>query len=327
MFLKEQNHIPIIDNLRAIAALSVCFFHFICGPIGFITNKDVLYFFNFGLYGVQLFFVISGFIIPWSIARYNYSINKYFKFIFKRFIRLEPPYIVSIILMLGYFFARQFYSDIPDAKHISTNQLLLHIGYLIPFSNFEWINQVYWTLAIEFQFYLFMGLFYFVIVADKIWIRVFGYIFVIGISFIGDEKFLLYWLPVFLSGNLLFLYLTNRIQKYEFGVFILLSFIQIALFLPAPTVFVTFFAVISILFFNKYSNVVLTWIGKISYSIYLTHTIFGYAVINILSHKVDSALSKVFVVLLGISITIVSSYVMYLIVEKPSQRLSSKIKL
>jgi peptidoglycan/LPS O-acetylase OafA/YrhL len=168
--LKDNGYVPILDSLRAIAALSVCLFHFVCGPIDFIENKTILSVFDFGLYGVQMFFVISGFVIPWAISKYKYKISNYFRFIGKRFLRLEPPYIASILLVICFFYLRKLYTDAPDIRlpELNINQLLLHFGYLIPFTKYTWMNRVYWTLAIEFQFYLFMGLFYFVITNKKV---------------------------------------------------------------------------------------------------------------------------------------------------------------
>jgi peptidoglycan/LPS O-acetylase OafA/YrhL len=327
MAQQKNPHVPVLDSLRAIAALSVCVYHFVCGPIDFISNQTVLDVFTFGKYGVQLFFVISGFIIPWSVYHNNYRISKYFKFLLKRFLRLEPPYLVSIALALGILFFRGFYADLPESRAISAEQVLLHIGYFIPFSNYKWVLDVYWTLAIEFQFYLFMGLFYFAIISEKIALRLTGYALVLGLSFIGTRNFLFYWLPVFLVGNMLFLFLTKRIGKAEFYSMMLIIFIQIAVFLPGPVFFSSLIPAAAILYMFNYSNPVLDWVGKISYSIYLLHTIVGTTVINILSHHAHNPFTKAAVVLTGVGVSIVCSYVMYVFIEKPSKRLSSKIKL
>ena len=50
--------IEILESLRAFAALSVCFFHFIC-ITGYFHTKWILEFFYHWQFGVQLFFVIS----------------------------------------------------------------------------------------------------------------------------------------------------------------------------------------------------------------------------------------------------------------------------
>ncbi|MDF2437021.1 MAG: putative acyltransferase [Bacteroidota bacterium] len=325
--MKINNHVPVLDVLRALAALSVCLYHFVIGPINFITNESVLNFFGYGKYGVQLFFVISGFIIPWALSKYEYNLNKYPKFLLKRFLRLEPPYLISIALALGVLFVRGFYSELPSSRVVHLDQFLLHIGYLIPFSNYKWILEIYWTLAIEFQFYLFMGLFYFAIINKRSGVRILSYIIVLFLSFIGTRNFVFYWLPVFLLGNILFLFMTSKINRSEFYFVSLIIQIFIGVFLSIPILVSSIIAYLTILFMFNYSNRVFAWVGKISYSIYLIHTIVGTTVINILSHHVHSPIMKMAVVLTGVAVTIFVSYMMYLLVEKPSQKLSSKIKL
>jgi peptidoglycan/LPS O-acetylase OafA/YrhL len=323
---EKDHHIPVLDNLRAIAAFSVCLYHFVVGPIHFIENKTILQVFGFGKYGVQLFFVISGFIIPWSIARSSYTIRNYFRFLLKRFIRLEPPYLVSILLVLILYWLRKYYTDLPDARNFQPEQVLLHIGYLIPFSNYDWIIDVYWTLAIEFQFYLFMALFFFVITSRKMPVRVLGYIVVLGLSFIGNKEFLPFWFPVFLLGNMLFLWITERIGKGEFWGFSILVCLVLGIFYPLPILVSSLVAFIGILFFYNYSNRLLAWLGKISYSVYLVHTIIGTALINFLSHRAHSSFAKSGVIVIGLLVTIGCSYLMYRLVEGPAKRWSSRIK-
>ncbi|MBN8697658.1 MAG: acyltransferase [Bacteroidetes bacterium] len=323
----KPKHVPVLDSLRAIAALSVCFYHFICGPIGFIKNEFILDSFYLGAFGVQMFFVISGFIIPWSLYHNKYKILYYFKFLLKRFIRLEPPYLISILLVVVFFFLRKLYTDVPDVRlpFLDAKQIALHVGYLIPFTDYHWMNRVYWTLAIEFQFYLFMGLFYFLIIKDDFKIRLSGYLFVFGVSFIGSDQFLLHWLPVFLLGNLLFLKMTDHINKIEFYFFSIVSFLLISLYNPLPAFFACFISVVMILFFYNYSNKILNWFGKISYSIYLTHAIVGLASINVMLRFANSSFSKVLIIIIGFLITLFVSYIMYRFVEKKSQQISSKI--
>jgi proteic killer suppression protein len=93
-------NVPILDSLRAFAALSVCLFHFVCTTTDYIKTQWILDIFSVGSYGVQLFFVISGFVIPWSMYNANFKINHFFKFALKRFSRLEPPYIASLFFAI-----------------------------------------------------------------------------------------------------------------------------------------------------------------------------------------------------------------------------------
>jgi peptidoglycan/LPS O-acetylase OafA/YrhL len=53
-----------------------------------------------GLFCVEIFFVISGFILPYSLWKGGYVRRDYGKFILKRVVRLDPPYFGAIILAL-----------------------------------------------------------------------------------------------------------------------------------------------------------------------------------------------------------------------------------
>ncbi len=55
---------------------------------------------KYGYLGVDIFFVISGFVIPWSLYRTRYAIRDYPRFLLKRNVRLYPPYLASIAISI-----------------------------------------------------------------------------------------------------------------------------------------------------------------------------------------------------------------------------------
>ncbi|TCD07719.1 acyltransferase [Pedobacter frigidisoli] len=145
---QEKAHINSADWIRAIAALMVTVFH-----LGGKTQPIL----NLGWLGVQAFFVLSGFIICWSLPM-HYSYNNLARFIWKRVIRIEPPYIISIVLMimLNFIIEKNYQIDWLD--------IVAHLGYLNNFLSKDYLNPVYWTLGIEFQFYLFIAFMFPIIV-------------------------------------------------------------------------------------------------------------------------------------------------------------------
>ncbi len=324
-----KKEIPILDSLRAIAAWSVCLYHFICTTIGFIDPSTFIYkTFSFGSYGVHLFFVISGLVIPWSLYHTGYQIKNFFKFFIKRLARLEPPYIVSIILMLAVIFLRN-YSPAYNGNEITITikQLLLHLGYLIPFfKGVTWLNNIYWTLAIEFQYYILIGFLYFLFISTHVYIRSIAYIIIALVPvLLPDSHFLPYWLPVFGIGVLIFLYKSNLIHAAEFIAVSILFLADIFIFNEKIACVITAFSgLIIIVAFNR-TNKILAWLGKFSYSVYLIHAIAGAAAVNILSHYVTTNIGKLAVVICGVAVTFISSYLMNLFIENPSKRLSSKL--
>lgn len=320
--------ILVLDSLRAFAALSVCFFHFICTVTGFIQTDWILNIFSIGQYGVQLFFVVSGFVIPWSMYNAKYEIKHFFKFFLKRISRLEPPYLFSILLALLILYLREKYLGRSNAHmDISLRQVVLHLGYLIPFfEGYQWLNQVYWTLAIEFQYYLFIALLFIPLTRSSIWIRflIYGSIFMLSLH--NDSRFLLYWLPLFLLGILLFMSKTQIISKKEyylvslcvtgFGFYVYPFWAMIYALIP----------LIMVLFYSDIKLWVIDSLGKFSYSIYLIHSLVGASLINVFSHYCTSGWMKVLVILLGLCTTILAAWLTYLFIERPSKKLSASIK-
>src|SRR3569832_1975532 len=91
--MAQADRIEILDWLRGLAALAVAWFHFTVGgplvPDGAFKEAG-----QFGRHGVDAFFVISGFVIPYSMSRGGYRGWKdSLRFVFKRLARLEPPYL------------------------------------------------------------------------------------------------------------------------------------------------------------------------------------------------------------------------------------------
>jgi len=326
---KVKREIPILDNLRAIAAWSVCLYHFICTTTGLISHDNFIYkVFSFGSYGVHLFFVISGLVIPWSLYHNNYQLKNFFKFFVKRLARLEPPYIVSVIVMLFILLIRK-YSPAYNGNEVavSAKQLVLHVGYLIPFfKGIPWLNNVYWTLAIEFQYYILIGLLYFLFVSKLFYMRYLAYLLIIGLpTVLPYADFLPFWLPVFGIGVLIFLYKSNLISITEFLIVSLLFSIAIFIFNQPTACIVSLISEFAIIFMFTKTTKILAWLGKFSYSVYLMHAIIGAAAVNILSHYAVTNFSKAAIVIAGIAVTFISSYLMYLFVENPSKKLSSKL--
>ncbi len=329
IFLKTQSEIPILDNLRAVAAWSVVLYHFICTTIGFTDVNSWIYkTFYFGQYGVHLFFIISGMVIPWSLYKNSYRIKNLFSFLLKRLIRLEPPYLFSILLAIAFIYFRK-YSPTYDGldRQITALQVFLHVGYMVPFvENVSWLNSVYWTLAIEFQYYLIIGMLYFLFISPYLLIRCLGYIILLAAPLISSSgNFLPYWLPLFGVGIVLFLYKSNQIKVFELCATSICFVLHLFFFNGLVAASIAVASIFLILFMFSYSNRFLSFLGKFSYSVYLIHPIVGAAFVNVLSHYVAGAFEKMLLVLGGLVITAVGSYIMYMAVEKPSKKISSKL--
>lgn len=330
MSIQQNNsNVPVLNSLRAFAAISVCLFHFVYTTTDFIHTTWILNIFSVGKYGVQMFFVISGFIIPWSMYQAKFEIRHFFKFALKRFLRLEPPYIASIFIAIVIFLGRDYFLNLNNFKtEVTSPRILLHFGYLIPFfENYNWFNKVYWTLAIEFQYYFFIALLFVPLINSNLLLRIIIGISVIALSFIGQGDFLPYWLPVFYIGITVFMFKGNKsITQYEFWITLfLLVFFCIYKYAFASVVYMII-PVIAIVFFNQYKIPVLNFFGKISYSIYIIGGTIGGTCVNILAHSNKTDLGKFFVIIAGLTITLISAHISYFLIEKPSKKIASSIK-
>lgn len=318
-----------IDFLRGVAALLVAFFHFthhhsIHGVL--LNEQDWVYKLgHYGQYGVHLFFVISGFVIPYSMVKHNYSIKKIGKFLLKRITRIEPPYLLSIlwVILSGVGFAIYLGNDIV----IEWKRIALHIGYLIPFSNEHWFNDVYWTLAIEFQYYLFIALtFSFFFHKNKI-VQTLALATMAILPLLGYNSFLVAYTPIFGLGILGALIQLNRITRQSFFFWIVIYFIAITYFIGvfvAVLTLITLFIIVGMHIKTKSS----VFLGAISYSIYLTHGELGGKLIYFLIPFCPTSSIQSYLLLIGaILFSIFGAWVFYRVVEAPAKRLASKIKL
>lgn len=86
-----------IDILRGVASLAVCWFH-LTNTYGHDSIARI--YGQLGWLGVEVFFVLSGFIIPYAMFNVGYTFADGWKtFISKRLLRIEPPYLMSILLV------------------------------------------------------------------------------------------------------------------------------------------------------------------------------------------------------------------------------------
>ena len=156
------SRMPVVDGLRGLAIIAVLVFHFAHFGVTFGTSAWERYYQNvagMGWVGVDLFFVLSGFLITGILIDARNSSNYFVVFYFRRAIRIFPLYYLSLALLmtLAPFSSRvvQHQSQMvqPIAKLLAWLYLLniqIAIG---SFSAIPVYLQHLWSLAIEEQFY------------------------------------------------------------------------------------------------------------------------------------------------------------------------------
>lgn len=135
-----------LDSLRGLAATAVLLFHVTYFNDQQHASPVAIW---WGHYGVELFFVISGFVILMTIEK---SSNLW-QFVVSRFARLYPTYWCAVLLTtLVIVTFRQ--SEIPSPARLLANLTMFHSFMFMRISS---IDGSYWTLTRELLFYLMIG--------------------------------------------------------------------------------------------------------------------------------------------------------------------------
>ncbi|MCA1629093.1 MAG: acyltransferase [Acidobacteria bacterium] len=310
-----------VDSLRGIAAFSVVWFHATylntLLPDGALKSSG-----HFGWLGVEVFFVISGFIIPYSMHAAGYAISHYPSFLAKRITRLDPPYLLSIALTLALTFLvnlKPGYTGEPF--RIDPLGLILHLGYLNAFLGREWVNPIYWTLAIEFQYYLIVGLAFPLMSSGRRSVRLafFGSAIMLSLC-IRSGNMIFVYAPIFLIGVALFEFHAKIVKGNEAIMLIGACALAAALSLDIRYSAAGLLAVAAIRFL-RLDYAPLKFLGLVSYSLYLIHVPLAkpiWRAAGSLGVNPYVALAAV------VAASLAGAWAFYLIIERPAQRWSRR---
>ncbi len=182
-------HIGQLDGVRGLAILLVLIFHF------FYPHVSVA---GIGWIGVDLFFVLSGFLIT-GILFDTKTDSAYFKnFYFKRAVRIFPLYYATLLF---FFFLAPLIIDtdvIAGFQYLKANEIYFwaYLSNILAVTDSDWpsLNALshFWSLAIEEQFYMAWPLFIYLIPNKHLIKAIIGVIFlaigfrIYSFVFIGD---------------------------------------------------------------------------------------------------------------------------------------------
>jgi len=300
----KNNHYYQLDVFRALAALSVCAVHF--NFDSFFNNH-----FANGKF-VQLFFALSGFVI---YLNYHQKINNFIDlkfFIIKRFKRLYPLHLFFLIIFalvefLKYLFLMKYghQSNSEPFSANNFNNFLLNLFFLQHFAETYNFNTPSWSISVEMMLYITISL-QFLFFKNHIIKILFLYLFIFGIFFseiygatLSINAYFSGLYSFFIGCLFSYFYIRKKIilKNYFFEIF---YFVILVMFLSE----IFYFKLISMDFFNSIFfglifylscfldkdsfifkllfNKFFQFLGKISYSIYLSHLLIFYTLKQIM---------------------------------------------
>ena len=152
---RRNAHVPELDGVRGLAILMVLLYHFRHGypPMLRELDKKIL---GLGWSGVDLFFVLSGFLISGILLDTMEARNYYWSFYGRRILRIFPLYLIAVF---GYF--QVLVPLAAHFRHPTLSGASREIWFWLHASNFpaaeaykEKFLPHFWSLSVEEQFYL-----------------------------------------------------------------------------------------------------------------------------------------------------------------------------
>ena len=314
-----------LDFLRAVAAFMVCTYHLSSRP-ELQLGRTLESLTDNGFLGFYVFFVISGFVIPLSMERVKCGFRHYVLFLWKRCVRIYPPFMASALLAVTLVWLT---AGIPhhgsEAFVMPGFKCWLANLFLVAgFTGDNWLLPVYWTLAFELQFYLIVGLVY-----PRLgkWTRAglmaFVFCCVAVANLVPGHTWLFFCFPYFAAGMIAYKRMTGAIPAGQF-------FCALAVLVPGVACAQNWLAAAVLggstlfcLYGRAFVWPPVVWLGTISYSWFLLHEPVGRRLVNL---SLQNGHGGWVVVFSALSVTIVVAIFFYYLIEKPAVLWSKKVR-
>jgi peptidoglycan/LPS O-acetylase OafA/YrhL len=328
-----SNRIYQIDLFRFIAALMVVLYHylFVSQSIKGLTNvrfNEVGTFFKYGYLGVDLFFIISGFVIMLSVKHRSLK-----KFMISRFLRLYPIYWMCILIT----FLVTLFLGSPKFQS-SFQELLVNTTMFQGVFGVKSIDGVYWSLLVELKFYMLIAIYLIVNNFKKISLNylLFLWLLITVLHLFFREAFVfkvlnyffvLEWSSYFIAGIVFFQIFKNRLNFSK--AFLLIVCLSISIYnavlrieslesaydsLFSPYVIACILSIFYLLMvlvstgkLRSLNSPKLLKMGLLTYPLYLLHQYVGYVLFDALEPYINKYLILGFTVGLMILLSYVIS--------------------
>ncbi len=316
-----------LDALRGIAATLVMLFHY-------TTRYDQLYTHTlqpaftlpWGHYGVNLFFMISGFVIFMTLHR----VKRPMDFVVSRFSRLFPAFWVAVAVTFLLTHALGLPGKTVGIGTAAMNLFMIHGLVKIPH-----VDSVYWTLEIELLFYAWALLLYLLGRLDKVHLALTVLLALRLLYFLADKLagvdlsytfshlLILPYIPWFVCGIMIYRLTQLATESPRLDLLVLLAAIVVLGVVEAPPIGLLAACLSGLLWTAAngrlpiLANPVLAWLGAIYYTLYLLHENIGWGVIRQAQKAgVDVNLS----ILLAIALALAMATTLTRLVERPAMK-------
>ncbi|WP_225999221.1 acyltransferase family protein [Paenibacillus sp. BJ-4] len=345
----EHDKLQFVDTLRALAIIGVLLVHVsqhVDGINGWIQKG-----LSMGAKGVALFYLASAFTLFLSLSRRSGDRRERISaYLIRRFFRIAPLYYVMLgIYLIVNGTGPRFW--LGDQEGITVANIAAHVLFLNGLNPY-WINSIIgveWSIAVECMFYLFVPLLFKLIrsVRHAAWFVMIVLVLSFGLNtwfaqypWISDHSlwghYLYLWfpnqLPVFGLGILLFFIWKNErhwksIDRVSGG--LLLVSVLFAFFTG-----MTDYLIGAGLLLGAYAlyhwqpmwllNRVWSWIGRLSYSMYLTHMLVLGLIIQI-KFPFAPTVNLIMMFMMTLLFTTGLSWLTYTWIEQPGIRSGKKL--
>lgn len=333
----SRHRFGVVDALRFAAAAAVLLYHFTARNSSawgrepaeaFPTLHSIT---AFGAYGVELFFIISGFVI--LMTAWGKTVSH---FAASRIARLYPAYWVAVVLT-----SLLLLVIWPEAeKNITVSQAAINLTMLQSAFDVSHVDGVYWTLWAELRFYLIIGVFTMLgITLRRVTVFIMLWPVVAAISRTADFGFLSTLLvadyaPLFAGGMAIFC-----LARHPRSAILWLALAENVLLaaggpgmktaaeiadntgveirsLVVVLVVLTMFALVGVATLTRVRSISWRWLtvlGLLTYPVYLVHEYWGWWVITLLAPHA----SRVVTLLVATVFVLALAWLVHRLVERP----------
>ncbi len=308
-----------LDPLRALAALAVAVFHFTHN--GWLPAEHWLARLGFhGHRGVQTFFVISGFVVPYAMWLGGYSLRNFLPFMGRRLVRIYPPYLASVVILA----AMNLSQPATGPLRLGVLDLASHLLFLNELLGRPWLMEIYWTLALEVQFYLLAALLWPLLASRRTWVFACTAAGAVALGFARPCNYcLIGTIEYFLLGIALFRQHAG-IDKPAASAALIATLAGVVWWNDGSiSLFAALLPVIA-KFTIRTVPAPAQFLGHISYSLYLFHLVAGSAFLSLLAPHVLTPAWRSLAILPALAVSILAAWLAYRWVEAPAIRWSKR---